>query len=373
MPRPLPSVLRALLGGAALLVTASAAGDDGIADAGLRKARGHEAFDSRRFGDALVEYQAALALGRDPRLHYNIAQALAALERYPEALAAYQAFLLQAPPGILNEAQQSKLLVLLAEIKGKVARLEIRCDVPGARVLVREQAVGTTPLGPVAVNAGAARVEVLADGFRPFTLDLSLAGGASQVVVARLERVDFTGTLAVESSVAAAEVLVDGKPAGPAPLKMRIDRGSHVVAVRARGHVAESRTVTVEPGVQADLAFSLERAPSYGLAYFGFGVGGAGVAAGTAMGILALSTFSKAKAQCDNVAKECGPAGQGDLSSARSWATASTIGFAVGVAGVSLGVYGLVTARPGKVRKAGSTSYAVVPIAPAGAVLVGTF
>ena len=94
---------------------------------------------------------------------------LTALERFPEALASYQTFISEAPPGTLNAAQQEKFFTLLDELKAKIARVEVKCSVAGARVLVRDQVVGTVPLaGPVSVNAGPAKVEVIADGYKPF-------------------------------------------------------------------------------------------------------------------------------------------------------------------------------------------------------------
>jgi hypothetical protein len=188
------------------------------------KAQADQAFDGRRYADALERYRAAFARGRDPRLHYNIAQALTALERYPEALVAYQAFLAEAPPGTLTEGQQKKLFDLVDEVKAKIARVEIKCDVPGARVLIRDKAVGVTPFdAPIALDAGAAKVEIIAEGFKPFVAEIALTGGTTQSVDARLERVDFTGALVVASNVAGTEVLVDGAPRGAAPVSLRVE------------------------------------------------------------------------------------------------------------------------------------------------------
>ena len=106
-------------------------------DAAALKANADKAFDGRHFAEALEQYQGALDKNRDARLHYNIAQALAALERYPEALASYQAFIAEAPAGTLTEAQQAQLFALVEDLKRKIARVELKCDVPGARVLVR--------------------------------------------------------------------------------------------------------------------------------------------------------------------------------------------------------------------------------------------
>jgi hypothetical protein len=338
-------------------------------DASTLKATGDTAFDALRYGEALEAYQGALAKNRDARLHYNIAQSLSALERYPEALASYQAFIAEAPAGTMTEQVRSALFELLEKLKAKIARLEVTCDVPGARVLVRGKTVGTTPLASgIVLNAGEAKVEVLAEGYKPFESTLSLTGGATRPLAIVLQRVDFRGGLAVSSNVAGAQVFVDGAPQGFTPFEVRMERGSHVVEVKAEGHVAHREVVKVEAGKKSDVKVRLERAPNYTLAYVGFGIGAVGIAAGATSGILSFTTFSKAKENCDTSAKECGPAGQSDLQSSRTWSTVSNVGFGVGLAGIALGTYGLLTAKPGKRESAVN-----VTLYPGGAGVFGRF
>ena len=310
------------------------------------KTKADASFDCRDYGAALAGYREALAKRGDPRLYYNIAQTLTALERFPEALASYQTFISEAPPGTLNAAQQEKFFTLLDELKAKIARVEVKCSVAGARVLVRDQVVGTVPLaGPVSVNAGPAKVEVIADGYKPFVTNVNLPGGRPTTVEPALERVDFTGALSVTSSVAGTHVLVDGADHGVAPLTLKVERGAHVVSARATGYVETSETVTVEAGQRPTMSFSPFPAPDYTLAYVGVGVGIAGIATGTVTGILALDTFSTAKGECDVSTKVCGPAGQSDLQSSKTYGALSTAAFVVGAAGVGLGAYGWIRAR----------------------------
>lgn len=310
------------------------------------KARADGAFDSRRYAEALELYRRALQKNRDARLHYNIAQALSALERYPEALVSYQAFIAEAPPGTLNEAQQSQLFALVEELKGKIARIEVRCRVPGVRVLVNGRALrGDDLRQPLVVSAGAVKVEAIAQGYKPFETTLMLEGRSSRSLDVTLTRIDFTGALAVESNVAGARVFVDERPVGTAPVEVRVKQGVHVVEIRAREHVSRRQAANVEAGKRARVSLELERAPDYTVAYLGFGIGAVGVAAGTVTGILALTRFDKAKEQCDQATKECGPAAQDDLQASRSWGVLSTVAFGVGAVGIGVGSYGLLNAK----------------------------
>jgi hypothetical protein len=306
------------------------------------------AFDGRNFAQALKLYETLLAQGGDARMHYNIAQTLTALERYPEALVSYQAFLAEVPAGTLNAAQQERFFALLDELKMKIARLDIRCKVPGARVLLRDRAIGVTPLsGPVSVNAGPAKIEVIAEGWKPFSTEADLAGGSTQTLEIPLERLDFTGGLEVKSAVPDTHVYVDGMDRGTTPLTLRVERGVHLVRAIHRGYIDQSTRVSIEAGGRREVSFSPEKSPDYTLAYLGVGVGFVGVATGTVTGILAFTTFSSAKAQCNSVTQGCGPAGQPELQTSRTYGVLSTVAFGVGAAGVGLGIYGWASARRG--------------------------
>jgi len=337
---------------AALLFSGGAARADSPDPAAL-KSTADAAFDSRSYAQALDAYRAALAAGGDPRIHYNVAQTLTALERYPEALTSYQAFLAEAPTGTLTPAQQEKFFALLEELKAKITRLEISCDVPGARarVLVRDKAFGETAPGvplAVSVNAGPAKIEVLAEGFRPFVTTLDLPGGAVQRVPVALERVDFTGALVVKGNVPDATVSIDGTDRGAPPVAIRLERGTHTLVMKAERYVEQNETIEIEAGGRREVTFTLQRAPDYTLTYAGVAVGVAGVALGTVMGILAFTSLGDAKQQCDTVNKECGPAAQAGLVTSKTYGTLSTVGFGVAIGGAGLAVGALIAIHRGR-------------------------
>jgi hypothetical protein len=333
-----------------LLFTTTSARADSPDPAAL-KATADAAFDGRSYARALDDYRAALAAGGDPRIHYNVAQTLTALERYPEALTSYQTFLTEAPTGTLTAAQQEKFFVLLEDLKARITRVEVTCDVSGARVLVRDKAVGeTSKAGPLAVsiNSGPAKIEVLAEGFRPFVTTIDLPGGAVRRVPVALERVDFTGALLVKGNVPDATVTIDGAERGAPPVAIRLERGTHTLVMKAASYVEQSETIEIEAGGKREVTFTLQRAPDYTLSYVGVAVGGVGIAAGAVMGILAFTSLGDAKKQCDTVNKECGPAAQAGLVTSKTYGTLSTIGFGVGIAGAGLAIGSFVAVRGGR-------------------------
>lgn len=69
------------------------------------------------------------------------------------------------------------------------------------------------------------------------------------------------GKVAVESTPAGAEVLVDGEPAGTAPVELRLSAGEHTIVLRLPGHVDEEHHVVVALGETAALAIELDAVP----------------------------------------------------------------------------------------------------------------
>jgi hypothetical protein len=159
-----------------LAVGVARAQDAGGGQAAELKKRGDAAMDSLHYDEALSAYAEAYALSKDPALLYNRGRVYQARADYPAALAEFEAFAKVASPGL--RARVPKLTQLLDEMRGKVARLWLRTDVSGARIVVRDRVLGTTPLtAPVALNAGEAAVEVLADGYAPYRQVVTLPGG----------------------------------------------------------------------------------------------------------------------------------------------------------------------------------------------------
>jgi hypothetical protein len=70
------------------------------------------------------------------------------------------------------------------------------------------------------------------------------------------------GVLRVVVSVDGAEVLVDGRPVGAAPLAeaIYVDPGAHVVRARLDGYEAEERSVNVARGAAEDVSIELRKA-----------------------------------------------------------------------------------------------------------------
>ncbi|HYJ08192.1 MAG TPA: PEGA domain-containing protein [Polyangiaceae bacterium] len=180
-------------------------------------------------------------------------------------------------------------------------------------------------------------------------------------------------TVKVDPADAKPQVLVGGSPIPAALIGVErpTDPGTHEVVVTAPGYLEQKTSVTLTEGGTQEVALKLEKDPnaaaaqpepappppvvvapppappadtspkkSNALAYVALGVGGAGMIVGGVSGFLALGK----KSDLDGCVDEKCPSSQKDtLDSAKTMATVSTIGFAVGFVGVGAGVVLLLT------------------------------
>lgn len=253
------------------------------------KQQGDSAMVEKRYEDALAAYDAAHAASADPVLHYNRGRALQFLARYPEALAALRRFEAEAPEDV--RARVPGLAEVLADVRARVAKVQVKCQVAGARVLIAKRDIGVTPQdAPLAVNAGRVMVEVLADGYLPFRREVELKGDeALNVVDAALTTKSTRGLLVVRSRVAGARVAVDGRPVGIAPAESSLQAGRHAVVISHEDHDPASTQVVVVAGERREVIVDpIKRPPFYAKWWFWTAVGVA--AAGAAVTYIVVTT-----------------------------------------------------------------------------------
>lgn len=183
------AVMAALLvtacGGSAGAQASPRAAAKASADAAEKKKAGDDAFRALQYAEALRAYDQAYALVPNPALHYNRGRTLEALERYPEAVDALEAFEREASPAL--RARASAVSEHIQQLKKRVAAVRFIVKPEGARIRVRDVVVGTSPLtSAVRVAAGKARIEVEADGFLSYSEPYGLPGDAETTLTITL-------------------------------------------------------------------------------------------------------------------------------------------------------------------------------------------
>lgn len=212
-----------------------------------------------------------------------------------------------------------------AQLKPRIptVRIKVKGGTP-ARVAVDDVEIPSSIVGePVAVNPGKRVVSAR-------TAEGAEAKGEIELAEREAKEIEITLPTSGEAQKAAAT----SKPssgAAPAPRKI------------------------TGFGNDGDVGPAGERTPlANGLIYGGFGLAVVGAAVGGVTGALTLSKASDVEPQCAN--DICDPAAKGDLDSANSLATVSTIAFIAGGAFAVAGVVGFfLPRRPASAKTAGLT------------------
>jgi hypothetical protein len=248
------------------------------------KAEGDSSMQQLRYVEALEAYNRAFALYPDPRLLYNRGNACMALGRYPEALEQFEAFRDAAPQEL--KAKVPGLNDLIENVRTRVSTLEIVTRTRGARVVLGEQIIGTTPLAhPIKVNAGTVALELDAEGYEAYQQQVLLPGGGTLRLEPNLVPRPGTTLLAVRSQILGARVAVDQREIGSAPAELMVSPGAHRVRVTHPDYETTSLSTVVAAGEHKTLDVQLEgKKPLVAKWWFWTGVGV--VVAGTVGAIL---------------------------------------------------------------------------------------
>lgn len=255
------------------------------------KAEGDVFMDNLDFKKAFDLYTQAYAISKDPVLLYNSGRALQGLNRYPEALDNLEQFRREASPELMQRVPG--LDELIAKVQAQVATLEIQCNVSGARVLLDGKMVGTTPLTPRRVNAGATKIEVFKDGHTPASMTVKLEGNKTRKLDFELIQATPTGLLVVKSNAPGATVTVDQRDLGVAPTQTELASGEHSVQVQHPDYEPYETTVVVKVGASTTIDATLEESPAVYERWWFWTIAGAIVAGGAVTGAVLAATIER--------------------------------------------------------------------------------
>ena len=125
--------------------------------------------------------------------------------------------------------------------------LEISASLPGATVSLDGRVLGPAPQSFPELPAGPHRVRVELAGYEAWEQDAHVVPGVTTRLHARLAR--EPGRVRVESDVAGADVFVDRKFVGKAPLELpELAPGPHQINVSVEGYEGYAETIDVVPG-----------------------------------------------------------------------------------------------------------------------------
>jgi hypothetical protein len=225
------------------------------------------------------------------------------------------------PPAVLLKARE-RAQAVLDRAKGRIGTLNIvlKGGPPGnSGVVVSVDGQGMN-LALLEVDRptdpGFHLVEAGAPGYLSTSARVGLTAGDRQTVVIHLEP-DPNAVVAAQPEPSTSEPATpgasEGAPASAAPLA-------------ASGQLGVSSAESPAP-----------EEPDYTAAYVAWGAGGAAIAVGSVLGLMAISGKSDLDEQCDG--NLCPESSRDQLDSARSLSNAATISFVLGGVGLGLGTF----------------------------------
>ena len=282
------------------------------ADAHYRQ--GRELYNRGEWGAALGEFTASRKLRSNWAVVASVAFCQAKLQRYDEALETFEAVLRDFGDALAPQTK-ADAQAQIDELHRHVGMLEVDRAEPGATITVDGRGRGAYPLtGPLRLAAGAHVVLARKDGFEPYVASIDVAAEHIVHVDARMRLLGSPGQL-------------------------------HVEAQGGRGMTGRQIGALVAGGL-----------------------GAVGVVIGAITGGMALATKSTVDANCglggDPTA--CNPTGFAAANNLKALSLPSTIGFAVGAAGLATGVVLFVTAPKTKPSGAIRARWVGVEVAPLG-------
>jgi hypothetical protein len=269
-------------------------------------AQGDELFEKKDYAGALKNYQAGHAIVDAPSTGLAVASCLQAMgsliEAREAALAATRMPVRPGEPPTFATARTDAAR-MADELGTRIPSIRVTVNGPssteGVRVTVDNSALPQAVIGlPRKINPGHHVVAASAPNFRDMTLEVDVSERENRILTFGL----------VSTEVSAAP---------PAPPVI---------------------TTPVTPDKKS------EPSQTSSLVWIGFGVGVVGLAVGATTGGISLAKASDVKSHCQN--SVCPAADESTANTSRTLATVSNISFGVGLAGVALGVVGLLSSGP---------------------------
>ncbi|WP_437818678.1 PEGA domain-containing protein [Sorangium sp. So ce1078] len=247
-------------------------------------------FNDGDYRNAIIKFERAYELSRDPRLLWNIALCQKNLKRYARLLGTVEKLLQDAGPQ-LTEQDRKDAAALIEATKAYVSRLDLQASEAGAAVFVDGEEVGQTPLRePVLLDVGTRKLRVTKKGFKDFEVSQQVAGGDVVKVAATLEKELHQGRLVIAAPPNAV-ISIDGRVVGRGSYDGPVPSGGHALRVTATDMVSHQSEVMIYDNQTRRVQVSLVPKPKESNVERWIWIGG-GVAVLTGALLVGLGVFA---------------------------------------------------------------------------------
>lgn len=195
-----------------------------------------------RFAEAAASFEQSYRDNPNPIVLFNLAFAYRGVGRVRDAIDAIDRFLANpgnTPADRLPAAREER-----DRLEAALARITVTTLPSDAQLTIDARAATAGPTA-IPLDPGAHVIDARREGHRPFHQELRLGEGERREINVRLVEIDDEGRLHVEPSVPAARVMIDGRLAGTGVVDVNVRAGNHQVEITADGFAPLRRTVRV--------------------------------------------------------------------------------------------------------------------------------
>ncbi len=163
----------------------------------------------------------------------------------------------------VKPGESRPVTVNLVQIKAKTGTLLVSSTTPGAEIFVDGKTVGKSPALVQNLTVGIHSVEVRAAGHASASKTVTVEADKTVRLAVNLKatkKKPVGGTVHVLADPAGADVVVDGKPSGKAPVKVsELAEGTHYVEGKLAGYVTAGQQVKVTAGQVTTIKLTLKK------------------------------------------------------------------------------------------------------------------
>ena len=163
-------------------------------EARIRYQKALSLFDDGAFDAALIEFKEGYALAPSFRILYNMGVTSERLKDFVGAVRYYEQFLKDGGTDV-KEDQRTAVGEQLQLLKGRIAKLTVKTNVPTASILVDDIVVGVGEVTAKEVNSGRRRITVTASGYQSDQRSIDAPGGDTVSIDVTLQSTQVTRTV----------------------------------------------------------------------------------------------------------------------------------------------------------------------------------
>lgn len=223
-----------------------------------------ELYDAGDYRSALVHFEKAYEVSKNPRVLFNVGVCWKDLTQYALAIRVWERAL-----GFrdrLSKEDVQKLEFAVSAARPFVSTMKLQSDQVGATLTIDGNEIGKTPfVEAISIDVGHRKIALQKDGFALNEKSIDVVQGNEVNLVLNLTPLHKTGTVSIAVTGApSATLFMDGRELGPAPYNGEIPEGPHTFEARAQGYYSTRQTSDVPYGKSLRLALALAKAQNEG-------------------------------------------------------------------------------------------------------------